>query len=68
MTDALEEIRILLVDDNASARAILESQLVRWRAKVTAVADPAAAMAALAEAPPGVARSAAAPAPASPST
>jgi two-component system sensor histidine kinase/response regulator len=52
--DALEEIRILVVDDNASARAILESQLVRWRAKVTAVADPAAALAALAEAPPRV--------------
>ncbi|MFS8069533.1 MAG: response regulator, partial [Byssovorax sp.] len=51
--DALEEVRILVVDDNASARAILESQLVRWRARVTAVADPAAALAALAAAPPG---------------
>jgi two-component system sensor histidine kinase/response regulator len=55
--DALEITRILLVDDNDSARAILESQLVRWRAHVTAVATPEAAMAALNEAPPGKPRS-----------
>jgi two-component system, sensor histidine kinase and response regulator len=45
---ALEDARILVVDDNDSARAILEGQLVRWKAEVTSVATPAAALAALA--------------------
>ncbi|MEP7120531.1 MAG: response regulator [Byssovorax sp.] len=52
---ALEETRVLVVDDNDSARAILEGQLVRWGAVVTAVATPKAALAALA-APPGAPR------------
>ena len=54
--DALEEARILVVDDNASARAILEALLVRWRARVTAVAGPKEALAALAEASSGGAK------------
>jgi len=45
--DALEGARVLVVDDNASARSILEAQLVRWRARVTAVANPAEALKAL---------------------
>jgi signal transduction histidine kinase/DNA-binding response OmpR family regulator len=44
---ALEDARVLVVDDNESARTILESQLVRWKAHVVAVGTPAAALAAL---------------------
>lgn len=47
--DALEDAQILVVDDNDSARAILVAQLLRWRARVTAVASPAEALTALAE-------------------
>ena len=47
---ALDDARILVVDDNDSARAILEGQLVRWKACVTAAATPADALAALAAA------------------
>ncbi len=53
---ALEDARILVVDDNASARAILEAQLLRWQARVTAVASPAEALTALAQATPGGAK------------
>ncbi|HXW07373.1 MAG TPA: response regulator [Vicinamibacterales bacterium] len=46
----LEGLRVLVVDDNATNRQILQEMLASWHMRPTAVADAAAAMIALREA------------------
>jgi two-component system sensor histidine kinase/response regulator len=46
----LEGLRILVVDDNATNRQILQQQIQSWRMHATATADSAAALAALRDA------------------
>ncbi len=41
---SLEDVRVLVVDDNASARASLMNQIIRWRMRCTGVADGQAAL------------------------
>jgi CheY-like chemotaxis protein len=38
--DVLADLPVLVVDDNATNRLVLESQLVAWGARATALADP----------------------------
>jgi len=46
----LRDLRVLIVDDNATNRRILEECLRNWRMRPTAVADGRTALAALAQA------------------
>ena len=46
----LHDLRVLVVDDNATNRTILHELLVNWRMQATAVASAATALAALTEA------------------
>jgi PAS domain S-box-containing protein len=47
MPQALEGLRVLVVDDNATNRLILEEMLASWHMRPTAVGDAASAMTAL---------------------